>query len=189
MLSGRLISTLVLSFVRRLLPVKTQKGREAGESPCRRLPLLKDKNPSGELVLTRCRKAAESERDRRREVKVAPFIKSDFGGKPRLLSKQVCGGGCFFFFSRFFFLFNSKFNPAEFICRALCQEGRHAESAGCVFRTECTFIWQVSHPLCLPICCSRHSAAPASAVQTPQAGWLAGWLGWVGGCRRGAERA
>lgn len=98
-------------------------------------------------------------------------------------NRYAVAGVIFFslFLAPFLFLFASKFNPAEFICGALCQEGRHAESAGCVFRAECTFIWQVSHPLCLPICCSRHSAAPASAVQTPQAGWLAGWGGWVRG--------
>lgn len=84
-LSGRLISTLVLSYARRLLPVKTQKGSEAGEASCRRSVLLKDKNPSGELVLTRRRKAERC--GERREVKVARYIKSDFGGKPWLLSK------------------------------------------------------------------------------------------------------
>lgn len=31
---------------------------------------------------------------------------------------------------------------------------------------ECTLIWQVSHPLCLQMCCSGLSAANAAAFQT-----------------------
>lgn len=154
-----------ISVVLHLPTVASQDSKGEAERVGRRFVLLKDKNPSGELVLTQCRKSRGKHAVAKEGGKGYVIYQTDSEATVATLQNRYAVlGGCYFSV-----LFASKFNPAEFICGALCQEGRHIESSLCVC-AECTFIWQVSHPLCLPIRCSRHSAAKAAAFQTRLAG-------------------
>lgn len=85
------------------------------------------------------------------------------------------------FKNRFFFFLFYSFSPnLRQQSSVVGHRVRRGELGGCLRRTH-SHRARLTHPLCLPVCFSRHSAAKAAAFQMG----LAHRWGWGGGLREG----